>query len=45
MDIKIANLMLKFIAKVCNKHKSLIVRKYFKLSGEVFYELEWCDEG
>lgn len=44
MDIKIANWMLKFVAKVCNKHKGLRVRKYYKgVSDIVGYELESCD--
>lgn len=43
MDIKLAEIMLKFVTRVCNKHKGLCVEKYSKLSGEVKYELEWCD--
>ena len=43
MDIKIAKWMLKFIAKVCNKHKGLNIAKYSKLSGEKIYKLEWYD--
>lgn len=46
MDIKIANWMLKFIAKVCNKHRGLCVRKYYKgTSNVVVYKLEFCDCG
>ena len=46
MDIKIANWMLKFVAKVCNEHKGLRVRKYYKgVSDIVGYELESCDCG
>ena len=33
MDIKIAEWMLKFVAKVCNKHKGLCISKASKLSG------------
>ena len=46
MDIKLARWMLKFIEKVCNKHKGLNIIKYSKLSGvhgEKVYRLEWCD--
>lgn len=43
MDIKIANWMLKFVAKVCNKHKGLCIGRASKLSGEQVYELEWQD--
>ena len=45
MDVKIANMMLKFITKVCNKHNGLTIERYSKLSGEVIYKLEWCDCG
>lgn len=46
MDIKIANWMLKYVAKVCNKHKGLTVRKAYKgVSDIVIYELEFCDCG
>lgn len=45
MDIKIAKWMLKFVEKVCNKHKGLNIAKYSKLSGEKVYELEWYDCG
>ena len=41
MDIKIANWMLKFVDKVCNKHKGWRGRKYDKgVSDIVGYELE-----
>ena len=43
MDVKIAEWMLKFITKVCNKHKGLCISKGSYLSGEDVYELEWCD--
>ena len=45
MDIKIANWMLKFINKVCNKNNGLNIQKYSKISGETVYKLEWCDCG
>jgi hypothetical protein len=43
MDIKIAEWMLEFITRVCNKHKGLCISKASKLSGEKVYELQWCD--
>lgn len=43
MKIKLAKFMLKFISKLCTKNKGLTVQKYFKLSGEVIYKLEWHD--
>jgi hypothetical protein len=39
----IAELMLKFITKICNKYKGLGIEKYSKLSGETIYKLEWSD--
>lgn len=45
MDIKLAELMLKLVTRVCNKHKGLNIGKYSKLSGEKVYELEWHDCG
>lgn len=46
LDIKIANWMLKYVAKVCNKHKGLKVTKFYKgVSDTVIYELESCDCG
>jgi hypothetical protein len=47
MDIKIAELMLRYIAKVVNKHRArgLALKRYSKISGEVSYRLEWCDCG
>lgn len=46
MDVRIANWMLKFVAKVCNKHKGLRVNKYSKgVSDAIVYKLEWCDCG
>lgn len=45
MDIKLAEWMLKFISKVCNKYKGLNIEKYSKLSGEKIYKLEWLDCG
>jgi hypothetical protein len=45
IDLKLAETMLKFITKVCNKHKGLNITKYSKLSGEVTYELEFYDAG
>ena len=45
MDIKLAEIMLKFITRVCNKHKGLCIEKYSKLSGEAIYKLEACDCG
>ena len=43
MDIKLAEIMLKFITKVCNRHKGLQIEKYSKLSGQVIYKLEGTD--
>ncbi len=43
MDVKIAKMMLKFVTKVCNKHKGLNITTYAKLSGEKIYKLEWYD--
>ena len=43
MDIKLAEIMLKFITRVCNKHKGLCIEMYSKLSGEVIYTLEVYD--
>lgn len=43
MDLKLANVMLKFITKVCNKHRGLTIQKYRKISGEVIYKLEEHD--
>lgn len=45
MQIKLAELMLKYITKVINKYKykGLGLVKYSKLSGEVSYKLEWHD--
>ena len=45
IDLKLAELMLKYISKVCNKHKGLNVTKYSKISGKVTYKLEWHDCG
>lgn len=45
MSLKLAKLMLKFITKICNKHKGLVIQKYRKISGEVIYQLEWHDCG
>ena len=46
MDIKIAELMLKFITKVCNKHRGLCVTRYSKgVSDNIVYKFEWCDCG
>ena len=46
MDIKIAEWMLKFISKVCNKHRGLCVTKYYKgVSDTIEYKLESCDCG
>lgn len=43
MKFKLANLMLKFISKLCTRNSGLVIRKYSKLSGEIIYKLEWCD--
>lgn len=43
MDVKLAEWMLKFVARVCNKHSGLRVTKAKMLSGEMVYKLEWCD--
>lgn len=45
MDVKLAEWMLKFVTKVCNKHRGLRINKAEKLSGEKVYRLEWCDCG
>lgn len=46
MDVRIANWMLKFVTKVCNKHRGLRVSKYSKgVSDAIVYKLEWCDCG
>ena len=47
MDIKLAELMLRYVAKVVNKYRArgLGLEKYSKLSGEVSYRLEWYDCG
>lgn len=47
MDIKIAELMLRYVANVVNKHRArgLTLEKYSKISGEVSYHLVWCDCG
>ena len=43
MKFRIANLMLKFISKLCTRNSGLAIRKYSKLSGEIIYKFEWCD--
>lgn len=43
MKIKLANLMLKFISKLCTRNRGLALQKYSKLSGEIIYKLEWHD--
>lgn len=43
MKLGIANLMLKFINKLCNRNSGLVLRKYSKLSGEIIYKLEWSE--
>lgn len=43
MKFRIANLMLKFISKLCTRNSGLVIRKYSKLSGEIIYKLVWCD--
>ena len=45
MDIKFAEWMLQYVAKVINKYRDrgLNLAKYSKLSGEVSYRLEWYD--
>lgn len=45
MELKLAETMLKFITKACNKHRGLVIEKYRKTSGEVTYQLEWHDCG
>lgn len=45
MDVKLAEIILKFVTRVCNKHRGLRIEKYSKLSGEVIYRLESCDCG
>ncbi len=42
-DIKIAEFMLKFISRVCTKHRGLSVTKYSRLNGTITYKLEWHD--
>ena len=41
MKFRIANLMLKFISKLCTRNTGLVLQKYSKLSGEIIYKLEW----
>jgi len=43
MKFRIANLMLKFINKLCARNSGIVLRKYSKLSGEIIYKLEWRD--
>lgn len=43
IKFRMANLMLKFISKICTKNSGIVIRKYSKLSGEIIYKLEWCD--
>lgn len=44
LDIKIANCMLRYVAKVCNRHKCLRINKYYKgTSDTILYKLEWFD--
>ena len=46
LDIKIAEWMLKFITRVCNKHGCLRINKYYKgTSDTIIYKLEWFDCG
>ena len=42
MAVKIAKILLKYVEKVCNKHK-LNITKYSKLDGTKSYKLEWYD--
>lgn len=43
MKLKLANLMLKLISKLCTRNSGLVIQKYSKLSGEIIYKLEWHD--
>lgn len=43
MKFRMADLMLRFISKLCTRNSGLVLRKYSKLSGEIIYKLEWCD--
>ena len=43
MDIRIANWMLRYVAKVCNKYKGLGVEVYRNLNDDVYLELGWAD--
>lgn len=43
MTVKIAKILLKYVEKVCNKHKGLNITKYSKLDGTKSYKLEWYD--
>ena len=43
MKFRMANLMLKFISKLCTEHRGLVIKKYSRLSGKIIYKLEWCD--
>ena len=43
IDVKLAELMMKLVTKVYNRHNGLRVIKAKMLSGENVYKLEWCD--